>query len=172
MTRVRALGQRLRSDQLIMSADLAHMESSIHAIHRPIEFQRRRATEPPLALYRAEQQYAAGSDHPEVDATAVPIEPTPVADELERVDEGRPLSESRRTSSKTVMSKAERRAKLASMLKDIFSLSSEEEVIAELSCWLFRSVLLQGYLYLTTAHICFYAYVRNKEVRRSCSRTL
>jgi hypothetical protein len=153
--------------------DLSAMQSSIHAIHRPLEWQRRHATEPALALSRehAAEQYAAGHDAPEVDAAAVPIEPTPVGPELREVDEegeGRPLSASRRSTGKSsaTMPKAERRAVLAGMLKDIFGLQDVEDVVAEMPCWLFRSVLLQGYLYLTTGHICFYAYVRNKEVCR------
>lgn len=149
------------------------MEASIHAIHRPLEFQRRRATEPALAVRRddAEEQYAAGGDAPEVDAGAVPIEPNPVTQQLEELDAGQPLASSRRASSRkaAILPKAERRAQLAAMLEDVFSLHQTEDVVAELPCWLFRSVLLQGYLYLTTGHLCFYAYVRSKEVSRPLS---
>jgi sterol 3beta-glucosyltransferase len=35
---------------------------------------------------------------------------------------------------------------------------------AEYPCWLFRSILLQGYLYITAGHLCFYAYLAQKEV--------
>lgn len=38
---------------------------------------------------------------------------------------------------------------------------------AEFPCWLFRSVLLQGFAFLTTGHICFYAYLQKKEVSLS-----
>lgn len=34
----------------------------------------------------------------------------------------------------------------------------------EYPCWLLQSVLLQGYLYLTTKHVCFYAYLPKKLV--------
>lgn len=43
--------------------------------------------------------------------------------------------------------------------------------VAEYKCWLFRSVLLQGFMYLTTGHICFYAYLPRKEVRQSLPHT-
>jgi hypothetical protein len=34
----------------------------------------------------------------------------------------------------------------------------------EYPCWLLQSVLLQGYLYITAKHICFYAYLPKKAV--------
>lgn len=69
---------------------------------------------------------------------------------------------------------------LAQKLKDIFGLAEKEEIVAgtffsreaqviapnlltEYSAFLFRSVLLQGYLYLTKGHLCFYAYLKAKE---------
>ncbi|TDL28861.1 UDP-Glycosyltransferase/glycogen phosphorylase [Rickenella mellea] len=56
-----------------------------------------------------------------------------------------------------------RRAKLAEKLKDIFGLSAIEEVVAELPCWLLRSILLQGYMYLTNSHLCFFAHMPARE---------
>lgn len=56
-----------------------------------------------------------------------------------------------------------RRAILAQKLQEVFSLPSAEVVLAEYPSWLFRSVLLQGFLYLTEAHLCFYAYIKGKE---------
>jgi sterol 3beta-glucosyltransferase len=35
----------------------------------------------------------------------------------------------------------------------------------EYPCWLLKSVLLQGFLYITSKHICFYAYLPKKTVR-------
>lgn len=58
-----------------------------------------------------------------------------------------------------------RRDQLSSKLRILFNLEEEEEVISSHSCWIFRSVLLQGYLYLTTSHICFYAYLPSREDR-------
>ncbi|RMZ84101.1 hypothetical protein DV738_g790, partial [Chaetothyriales sp. CBS 135597] len=48
---------------------------------------------------------------------------------------------------------------LATRLMQIFGFDKPETVIAEYPCWLLKSVLLQGYLYLTRYHICFYAYL-------------
>ncbi|KAG8529246.1 uncharacterized protein KY384_005881 [Bacidia gigantensis] len=47
-------------------------------------------------------------------------------------------------------------------LKEIFGFEEAEEVIAEYPCWLLQSVLLQGYMYITSKHICFYAYLPKK----------
>jgi len=66
-------------------------------------------------------------------------------------------------------------------LKEIFGFVTAEEVISgllgmtiviyqladkilEYPCWLLQSVLLQGYMYITQHHICFYAYLPKKSV--------
>ncbi|KAI1117731.1 glycosyltransferase family 1 protein [Nemania sp. NC0429] len=51
---------------------------------------------------------------------------------------------------------------LAQKLKEIFEFDQLEEVIEEYPCWLLQSVLLQGYMYITSKHICFYAYLPRK----------
>ncbi|RAL60669.1 hypothetical protein DID88_009987 [Monilinia fructigena] len=51
---------------------------------------------------------------------------------------------------------------LAERLMEIFKFESPEDVIEEYPCWLMKSVLLQGYMYITTKHICFYAYLPKK----------
>ncbi|KAI1826364.1 glycosyltransferase family 1 protein [Xylaria intraflava] len=51
---------------------------------------------------------------------------------------------------------------LERQLKDIFKFDHPEEVIEEYPCWLLQSVLLQGYMYITSGHICFYAYLPKK----------
>ncbi|KAH9890812.1 glycosyltransferase family 1 protein [Xylariomycetidae sp. FL2044] len=58
---------------------------------------------------------------------------------------------------------------LARKLKEIFEFDQAEEVIEEYPCWLLQSVLLQGYMYITSKHICFYAYLPKKahEVAKS-----
>jgi len=48
---------------------------------------------------------------------------------------------------------------LATRLMDIFDLKEPEEVIAEYPAWFLQTVLLSGYLYVTSKHICFYAYL-------------
>ncbi|KAI6088336.1 glycosyltransferase family 1 protein [Hypoxylon rubiginosum] len=60
-------------------------------------------------------------------------------------------------------------SRLARQLKRIFEFDEPEEVIDEYPCWLLQSVLLQGYMYITTKHICFYAYLPKKahEVAKS-----
>ncbi|QRW14842.1 glycosyltransferase family 1 protein [Ceratobasidium sp. AG-Ba] len=56
-----------------------------------------------------------------------------------------------------------RRAKLADKLKEVFGIPEIQEVVAEMPCWLLRSVLLQGYMYLTNAHLCFFAHMPTRE---------
>lgn len=58
---------------------------------------------------------------------------------------------------------------LAKRLKDIFLFDQPEEVIEEYPCWLLQHILLQGYMYITTKHIAFYAYLPKKahEVAKS-----
>ncbi|KAK2595625.1 Sterol 3-beta-glucosyltransferase [Conoideocrella luteorostrata] len=51
---------------------------------------------------------------------------------------------------------------LAKRLMEIFEFDEPEKVIEEYPCWLLQSVLLQGFLYLTSKHICFYAYLPKK----------
>lgn len=48
---------------------------------------------------------------------------------------------------------------LAQRLMEMFGFDKPEPVLAEYECWLLRSVPLQGYLYVTTRHVCFYAYL-------------
>lgn len=76
----------------------------------------------------------------------------------------------REHSSSTQRSK--RRATLAEKLQEVFGLAEVEEVLAEYPAWLFRSVLLQGFLYLTTGHLCFYAYLNSKEGQNVRSGTM
>ncbi|KAL2260494.1 hypothetical protein VTK26DRAFT_5486 [Humicola hyalothermophila] len=60
-------------------------------------------------------------------------------------------------------------SELAKRLKEIFQFDRPEEVIEEYPCWLLQHVLLQGYMYITTRHIAFYAYLPKKanEVAKS-----
>lgn len=51
---------------------------------------------------------------------------------------------------------------LATRLQQIFEFEQLEEVISEYPCWLLQSILLQGYMYITQKHICFYAYIPKK----------
>ncbi|KAI0757283.1 hypothetical protein C8Q80DRAFT_1265234 [Daedaleopsis nitida] len=56
-----------------------------------------------------------------------------------------------------------RRVQLAEKLRDVFDLHDITEVLAEMPCWLLRSVLLQGYMYLTDTYICFFAHLPSRE---------
>ena len=51
---------------------------------------------------------------------------------------------------------------LEQRLKEIFSLHDAEEVVAEYPFWLLQSVLLQVFMYITSKHLCFYAYLPKK----------
>ena len=53
---------------------------------------------------------------------------------------------------------------LAQRIQKIFEFEDVEEVISEYPCWLLQSILLQGYMYITQKHICFYAYIPKKHV--------
>lgn len=52
-------------------------------------------------------------------------------------------------------------------LMEIFEFEEPEHVVSEYPCWLLQSVLLQGFLYITAKHICFYAYLPKKAVSLS-----
>ncbi|KAG8908117.1 Sterol 3-beta-glucosyltransferase [Tulasnella sp. 403] len=56
-----------------------------------------------------------------------------------------------------------RKVRLAEKLREVFELKEVEEVVAEMPCWLLRSVLLQGYMYLTSSHLCFFAHMPSRE---------
>ncbi|KAJ9306398.1 CAZyme family GT1 [Paecilomyces variotii] len=51
---------------------------------------------------------------------------------------------------------------LSTRLMEIFGFEKPEKVIGEYACWLLQSVMLQGYMYITEGHVCFYAYLPKK----------
>ncbi|KUI72467.1 Sterol 3-beta-glucosyltransferase [Cytospora mali] len=55
-------------------------------------------------------------------------------------------------------------SELSKRLQKIFEFDEPEELISEYPCWLLQGVLLQGYIYITCKHICFYAYLPKKAV--------
>jgi len=59
--------------------------------------------------------------------------------------------------------KPNRRARLAEKLAEVFDIAGINEVITEMPCWLMRSVLLQGYMYLTNSYLCFFAHMPSRE---------
>jgi sterol 3beta-glucosyltransferase len=87
--------------------------------------------------------------------------------------------------------KKRRAERLAVKLKEVFGLPEAEELLVEMPCWLLRNlrepfchirsswtatdglfdrfavIVLQGYMYLTTSHICFFARMPEAEVSRA-----
>ncbi|KAL2868608.1 UDP-glucose:sterol glycosyltransferase [Aspergillus lucknowensis] len=51
---------------------------------------------------------------------------------------------------------------LSLRLMEMFGFNAPEKVIVEYACSLLQSMLLQGYMYVTERHICFYAYLPRK----------
>ncbi|KAL2809204.1 hypothetical protein BJX63DRAFT_370462 [Aspergillus granulosus] len=51
---------------------------------------------------------------------------------------------------------------LSLRLMEMFGFQTPEKVIVEYACSLLQSMLLQGYMYVTEKHICFYAYLPRK----------
>lgn len=58
---------------------------------------------------------------------------------------------------------------LSERLMQIFDFDEPEEVINEYPCWFLQTVLLQGYMYITQKHVCFYAYLPKKDTEVSKS---
>ncbi|KAH9843473.1 glycosyltransferase family 1 protein [Teratosphaeria destructans] len=54
---------------------------------------------------------------------------------------------------------------LQTLLADMFHFDEPEEVIKEYSCWYLQSVMLQGFMYVTSKHICYYAYLQKKSTQ-------
>ncbi|KAG1754997.1 glycosyltransferase family 1 protein [Suillus paluster] len=169
------------------------MASSIHAIYRPVA--RSRRTEASLSSRIALPSQAEGhegsdgdldvtstseedADTEDFEATtprpADVQEPQLTAPELPTAY--RPGVLMRRKASSHAASittvKVARRARLAEKLKEIFELDAIDEVLAEMPCWLLRSVLLQGYMYLTNSHLCFFAHMPSREDQILKSGTL
>jgi sterol 3beta-glucosyltransferase len=48
---------------------------------------------------------------------------------------------------------------LSTRLMEMFGFDKPEKVLVEYACTLVQSMLLQGYMYVTEGHICFYAYL-------------
>ncbi|QIW95533.1 hypothetical protein AMS68_001051 [Peltaster fructicola] len=99
------------------------------------------------------------------------VEPTPEAPVLDRRLKAQARAErlettggdsTSRRSSQESLSRKRPSAALPGVLAEIFSLDIPEEVIAEYPCWFLQSKLLQGYMYVTKKHVCFYAYLQKK----------
>lgn len=51
---------------------------------------------------------------------------------------------------------------LSTRLMEMFGFEKPEKVLVEYACSLLQNMLLQGYMYVTEGHICFYAYLPKK----------
>ncbi|KAL5343411.1 hypothetical protein BJX70DRAFT_393976 [Aspergillus crustosus] len=58
---------------------------------------------------------------------------------------------------------------LSLQLMQMFGFSALEKVIVEYACSLLQDMLLQGYMYVTEGHICFYAYLPRKDTKATKS---
>ncbi|CAE6416534.1 unnamed protein product, partial [Rhizoctonia solani] len=163
------------------------LASSIHTIHRPVAHSRlatpsfnqsiHYGTNPPFEI--AEDYFSNPLSTDEDDGLrdfdeATPQESLPdpfkgpqmrlqlPADKLPKSEGKRRMPPTMRTASMATV-RMKRRSKLAEKLKEVFGVPEIKEVVAEMPCWLLRSVLLQGYMYLTNTHICFFAHMPTRE---------
>ncbi|KAF2173917.1 glycosyltransferase family 1 protein [Zasmidium cellare ATCC 36951] len=60
----------------------------------------------------------------------------------------------------TVKDKA--KTSLTQTVATIFQFEEPEDVVAEYPCWYTKNVILQGFMYITTKHVCFYSYLHQK----------
>lgn len=86
------------------------------------------------------------------------------AGEDKQVEKARNSGRRTRHGSSAGTTKSSGPVSLAQRIHQIFELEEVEEVISEYPCWLLQSILLQGYMYITQKHICFYAYISRKHV--------
>ncbi|KAF9015467.1 hypothetical protein BDQ17DRAFT_1386196 [Cyathus striatus] len=128
-----------------------HMSSSIHAIHRPVA--RSRKLSDPLS-----EGEASHEDFEEDTPRPSDARPSHIQHKsfLTTQVQGAQVNSFKfmntRTGSMATV-RLHRRARLAEKLRDVFELDGITEVWAEMPCWLLRSVLLQGYMYLTNSYL-------------------
>jgi sterol 3beta-glucosyltransferase len=63
------------------------------------------------------------------------------------------------------VSKKSQVSPLSRQLMEMFRFPTPEKVVVEYACSLLQSMLLQGYMYVTEGHICFYAYLPRQSTR-------
>ncbi|KAF9733093.1 Sterol 3-beta-glucosyltransferase [Paraphaeosphaeria minitans] len=96
------------------------------------------------------------------DESLVEPNPKPASGQDLRVEKRRGPDRNSRHGGTTSGPKSKKTVPLANRLQQIFDFEDLEEVISEYPCWLLQSILLQGYMYITQKHICFYAYIPKK----------
>ncbi|KAF9066087.1 hypothetical protein BDP27DRAFT_1331186 [Rhodocollybia butyracea] len=169
------------ADEETSDEDSPHMASSIHTIYRPVARSHRMSTTgrsrsrlSPVHTEDSSDEILQSDDEPDADdfEETTPKAPPPSHLQLRSVSymSQKQLGSSR-LPDRVAMSRSgsmatvriQRRTKLAEKLREIFELDDIEEVHAELPCWLLRSVLLQGYMYLTNTFLCFFAHMPSRE---------
>ncbi|KAG6008274.1 Sterol 3-beta-glucosyltransferase [Claviceps maximensis] len=105
----------------------------------------------------------------QLSATVIDVEDSRLAPVMSRMLQARAelaarssFDVERRSSDTAVSDDGDESSALAKRLMEIFEFGEPEQVIEEYPCWLLQSVLLQGFLYITAKHICFYAYLPKK----------
>ncbi|KAF7784577.1 CAZyme family GT1 [Agaricus bisporus var. burnettii] len=161
-------------DEIEDNGRVDQLASSIHAIHRPLARSRKRDLpgKSPLAETVAEETENYLSDEEVEHDFEEPktFEERPALIQSQSLplpgNHGMNASMSlftntRRETMSTIRS--HRRTRLAEKLRDVFELEGIQEVLAEMPCCLLRSVLLQGYIYLTNSYLCFFAHMPSRE---------
>lgn len=103
---------------------------------------------------------------------------SPLAEEVLPEEEAAPpattleLESSPSSAATPATAAALRRQQLSTKLQDIFSLATPEDLISEFPCHLYLSIPLSGHLYVTTGHLCFYAFLRRRSGQVVRSGTL
>ncbi|KAF7455509.1 Sterol 3-beta-glucosyltransferase [Pyrenophora tritici-repentis] len=90
------------------------------------------------------------------------IKEKPTTGEEIRSEKSKSSGRKSRHGSSAGLAKSKTTVTLAQRVQQIFEFEEVEEVISEYACWLLQSILLQGYMYITQKHICFYAYIPKK----------
>ncbi|KAJ7356944.1 glycosyltransferase family 1 protein [Mycena albidolilacea] len=159
------------------------LASSIHTIYRPLARSQRlnqpgsgprRKPLPQQHMAVSEEEDATqgsseeqdAEDFEEPEATPRPPyaeRPTPLHERLQQQTDIVKLPPSMMRSGSMATVRVQRRVRLAEKLKQVFDLDGIDEVWAEMPCWLLRSVLLQGYMYLTNSYLCFFAHMPARE---------
>ena len=109
-----------------------------------------------IAPYTSEEQ---AEDPISIDAPILSRKLLAEANIQESEDEA--VSATKKHTTDTTLAKKEPLS-LQRRLKELFGFEKMENIIAEFKCCLLQSVLLEGYLYVTQRHFCFYAYLPKK----------
>ncbi|KAJ3570870.1 hypothetical protein NP233_g4123 [Leucocoprinus birnbaumii] len=161
------------------SGRVDRLASSIHAIHRPLARSRRRDVpihkrQDDSTVFEEPESYLSDEDiEQDFEEPKPPVARPPLTQQSQSLP---PLGDHNiissavnpfkyaniRTGSMATI-RLQRRARLAEKLRDVFELEGIREVWAEMPCWLLRSVLLQGYMYLTSNYLCFFAHMPSRE---------